>query len=73
MEQKLENIYEKLKKNPHKFMRIIEKDECIIATFNTLENAINMLINASEYSYNVNLTYNTFSKEYHVILYLYNI
>lgn len=54
-------------------MRIIEKDECIIATFNTLENAINMLINASEYSYNVNLTYNTFSKEYHVILYLYNI
>ena len=73
MEQKLENIYEKLKKNPHKFMRIIEKDECIRATFNTLENAINMLINVSEYSYNVNLTYNTFSKEYHVILYLYNI
>lgn len=73
MEQKLENIYEKLKKNSHKFMRIIEKDECIIAIFNTLENAINMLINASEYSYNINLTYNTFSKEYHVILYLYNI
>lgn len=73
MEQKLENIYEKLKKNPHKFMRIIEKDKCIITTFNTLENAINMIIDASEYSYNVNLTYNTFSKEYHVILYLYNI
>lgn len=74
IEQKLENIYKKLKKNNScKSIRIIEKEKCIIATFNKLEDAISILIDASKYSNNVNLIYNAFSKEYSIILHLDNI
>ena len=74
IEQKLENIYKKLKKNNHcKSIRIIEKEKYIIATFNKLEDAISILIDASKYSNNVNLIYNVFSKEYNIILYLDNV
>lgn len=74
IEQKLENIYKKLKKNNScKSIRIIEKEKYIIAAFNKLEYAISMLIDASKYSNNVSLIYNVFSKEYSIILHLDNI
>ena len=31
---KLENIYEELKKNPHKSMEMFEEEKCIVAKFN---------------------------------------
>ena len=73
MEQKFENIYEKLRKNPYKFIKINKKEKYIIAAFNKLEDAISILIDASKYSNNVNLIYNVFSKEYHITLYLDNV
>ena len=73
IEQKLENIYEKLRNNPYKFIKINKKEKCIIAAFNKLEDAISILIDASKYSNNVNLIYNVFSKKYHITLYLDNI
>lgn len=72
MEQKLENIYEDLKMNPHKYINVIKEAGAILAYFNTLENAINMLIDMSKYSYDVSLIYDSCSKEYRTALYLHN-
>ena len=72
MEQKLENIYKDLKMNPHKYMNVFKEERVILAYFNTLENAINMLIDMSKYSYDVSLIYDSCSKEYRTALYLHN-
>lgn len=72
MEQKLENIYENLKMNPHKYMHVFKEERVILAYFNTLENAINMLIDITKYSYDVSLIYDSCSKEYRTALYLHN-
>lgn len=66
---KLENIYEELKKNPHKSMEMFEEEKCIVAKFNVLENAISMLIDMSKYSNEVNLIHNMSSKRYVIISY----
>lgn len=72
MEEKLENIYEDLKMNPHKYMHAFKEERVILAYFNTLENAINMLIDMTKYSYDVSLIYDCCSKEYRTALYLHN-
>lgn len=72
MEQKIENIYKDLKMKPHKFMSVFKEEGTIIVYLNTLENAINMLIDMSKYSYDVNLIYDADSEEYRITLYLHN-
>ena len=70
MKRKLENIYEDLKMNPHKYMCIFREIGVIIAFFDKLENTINMLIDMSNYGYDIKLTYEDFTKEYIIIFYI---
>ena len=72
MKRKLENIYEDLKMNPHKYMCIFREIGVIIAFFDKLENTINMLIDMSKYSDDINLIYDSRSKEYRTELHLHD-
>lgn len=68
----LENIYEKLKKNHHYGIKLIETEDAIIGEFKVFENAKNLLIDMHKYSDEVNLMYNIRSKKYIVISYVHN-